>query len=106
MSSDFNIFAAILPYLQQFYHMGSNYTTWQRLSNSLKPIVRPSVRQNHLWAQRALQPSAGAIKKHPVGGLNFLVTTCPSSRLFKQNSNGQANNIKMFAIFVAVHISV
>ena len=47
-------------------------------SNSLKPVVRPSVspsiRQNHLWAQMALQPSSEARKKPPVGGLNFLVS--------------------------------
>ena len=54
-------------------------------SNSLKPVVRPSVRpsvgpsvcpslrQIHLWVRRALQPSAGARKKPPVGGLNFRV---------------------------------
>ena len=43
------------------------------LSNSHKPVVRPSVcpsvRQIHLWARRALQASAGVRK----GGLNFLV---------------------------------
>ena len=51
-------------------------------SNSLKPVVRPSVRpavcssvrQKHLWARRALQPSAGGRKKPSIGGLNFLVT--------------------------------
>ena len=46
-------------------------------SNSLKPVFRPSVcpfvRPNHLWAQRAFEPSAGAKKKPPVRGLNFLV---------------------------------
>ena len=67
------------------------------LSNSLKPIVRPSVRpsvrssvrQNHLWARRpkALR-SAGARKKPPVGGLNFLVyyiweTIVPVAMLIK-----------------------
>ena len=40
--------------------------TLGNVSNSLKPVVRPSVRssvrQNHLWA---LQPSAGARKKPP-----------------------------------------
>ena len=85
MSSDFNIFAAILPYLQQFYHMGSNYTTWQRLSNSLKPIVRPSVRQNHLWARRPSQPSTEARKKLPVGGLNFLVADNSINQFFDKN---------------------
>ena len=40
----------------------------------LNPLsVCPSVRQIHLLAQRALLPSAGAIKKPPGGGLNFLV---------------------------------
>ena len=33
-----------------------------------------SVRQNHLSAPRALQSSAGARKKPPVGGLTFLVS--------------------------------
>ena len=58
------------------YALGMEYRG-KFLFNSLKPVVwafvRPFVRQNHLWARRALQPSAGARKKAPVGGLNFLV---------------------------------
>ena len=49
---------------------------YHSVSNSLKPavvclLVRSFVGQNHLWARRALQPSAGARNK-PSGGL-FLV---------------------------------
>ena len=49
-------------------------------SNSLKPIVCPSVRSSGkitcwskgpFWCSRRLQPSAGAKKKPPVGWLNF-----------------------------------
>ena len=36
------------------------------LTNSIKPVVRSFVRQNHRWARKALQPFAGARR-------NFLV---------------------------------
>ena len=35
---------------------------------SVLPFVRSFVRQSHLWAVRALQSSAGARKKPPIGG--------------------------------------
>ena len=53
------------------------------ISNSLKPVIRPSTRQNHLWSQRAyftngdrtllMEPKAGARKKHPVGTTVYLL---------------------------------
>ena len=43
-----------------------------QISNSLKPVVCPSVRPLVLPSGKIT--SAGARKKPPVGGLNFLVT--------------------------------
>ena len=46
------------------------------ISNSLKPVVRPSVRSSakvSFGPERPLETSTGARKKPPVGGLNFLV---------------------------------
>ena len=40
---------------------------------SVRLFILPSVRQNHLGARRAFQPSTGAKKKPPIGGMDFLV---------------------------------
>ena len=65
-------FVFILSFIFHFHQDNScNLTPLNLLSVLLS--VRPSVRQNHRLAQRAIQPSAGARKKPPVGGLNFLV---------------------------------
>ena len=79
---DFLFKHQVLLYLVQEHFALANIVTIEGLlSNSLKPIVRSSVRPSvHLavclsgkiifWP-KGLYPSAGARKKPPVGGLTF-----------------------------------